>query len=46
MLHRNLVAGRQQYRCIVPKPVYTVQKCSGVWASLSPETCRNDLKVQ
>ena len=34
----------QQYRCIVPKALYTVKKCSWGWASLSPETCRADLK--
>ena len=33
------VTGRHQCRCIVPKAVYTVKKCSGGWASLSPETC-------
>jgi len=36
--------GRQQCRCIVPKNVYTVKKCSWGWANLSPETCRADLK--
>ena len=36
--------GRQQCRCIVPKAVYTVKKCSWGWANLSPETCRADLK--
>jgi hypothetical protein len=40
----NLVTGQQQYRCIVPKAVHTVKKCSLGWASLSPETCRADLK--
>ena len=35
---------RQQCRCIVPKPVYTVKKCSWGWANLSPETCRAELK--
>jgi len=28
MEHLNLVTGRQQYRPIVPKAVYTVKKCS------------------
>ena len=28
----------------IPKAVYTVKKCSRGWASLSPETCRADLK--
>ena len=37
----DIAAGRQQYRCIVPKAVYTV---TWRWASLSPETCRADLK--
>ena len=37
-------AGRQQCRCIVPKAVYTVKKCSWGWANLSPETCRAELK--
>ena len=32
-------------RCIVPIAVYTVKKCSWGWASLSPETCRADLKI-
>ena len=36
--------GRQQYRCIVPKAVYTVKKCSWGWANLLPETCRADFK--
>ena len=40
----DLVTGRQQYRCIVPKAVYTVKNCSWRRASLSPETCRADLK--
>ena len=31
-------------RCIVPKAVYTVKKCSYGWANLSPETCRAELK--
>ena len=35
--------GRQQCRCIVPKAVYTVKKCSWGWTNLSPETCRADL---
>jgi len=39
--HLNPVTGRQQYRCIVPKP-YISQKCSWRWVSLSPETCRAD----
>ena len=38
------VTGRQQYRCIVPKAVCRVKKCFWGWASLSPETCRADLK--
>ena len=37
--------GRQQCRCIVPKAVYTVKKCSWGWKNLSPETCRADLKT-
>jgi len=41
---RSGATGRQHYRCIVPKPVYTVKKCSWEWAYLSPETCRADLK--
>ena len=40
--HRG--TGRQQCRCIVPKAVYTVKKCSWGWASVSPETCRAELK--
>ena len=40
----DIVAGRQKYRCIVPKAVYTVKKCSWGWSSLSPETCRADSK--
>ena len=43
-VHLNLVTGRQQYRCTVPKAVYTVKKCYWRWASLSPETCRAELK--
>ena len=44
-LAADIVAeGRQQYRCIVPNSVYTIKKCSWRWASLSPETCRVDLK--
>ena len=39
-----VVTGQQQYRCIIPKAVYTVKKCSRGWASFSPETCRADLK--
>jgi hypothetical protein len=39
---RSVTTGRQQYRYIVPKVVYTVKKCSWRWASLSPETCRAD----
>jgi len=31
-------------RCIVPKAVYRVKKCSWGWTSMSPETCRADLK--
>jgi len=29
---------------IVPKAVYTVNKCSWRWANRSPETCRADLE--
>ena len=36
--------GRQQCRCIIPKAVYTVKKCSWGWPNLSPETCRADFK--
>ena len=36
--------GRQQRRCIVPKAVYIVKKCSWGWANLSPEICWADLK--
>ena len=28
LFHLNRSTGRQQYRCIVPKAVYTVTKCS------------------
>jgi hypothetical protein len=42
--HLNRATGRQQYRCIVPKAVYTVKKCSWGWANLSFETRRADLK--
>ena len=42
--HLNLDTGRQQCRCIVPKAVYTVKKCSWGWANVPPETCRADLK--
>ena len=42
--HLNLFACRQQYRCIVPKAVYTAKKCSWGWASLSLETCTAHLK--
>jgi hypothetical protein len=42
--HLNRGTGRQQCRCIVPKAVYTVKKCSWGWANLSPETCRAELK--
>ena len=42
--HLNRCTGRQQYRRIVPKAVYTVKKCSWGWANWSPETCRADLK--
>jgi len=41
--HLNRGTGRQQCRCIVPKAVYMVKKCSWRWANLSPETCRADL---
>ena len=40
----NHGTGRQQCRCIVPKAVFTVKKCSWGWANLSPETCRAELK--
>jgi len=40
----NLVTGRQQNRCIVPK-LYTVKRCSWRWASLSPETCTADANI-
>jgi len=33
----------QHCRCIVPKAVYAVKKCSWGWANLSPETCRAEL---
>ena len=36
--------GRQKCRCIVPKAVHTVKKCSWGWANMSPETCKADLK--
>ena len=36
--------GRQQRRCIVPKVVYTIKKCSWGWANLSLDTCWADLK--
>ena len=39
-----LCTGQQQYRCIVPKAVHTVNNRSWGWPSLSPETCRVDLK--
>ena len=39
-----LPTDRQQCQFIVPKAVYTVKKCSWGWASLSPETCKADLK--
>ena len=42
--HLNRGTGRQQCRCIVPKAVYTVKKCSWGWANLSPETCWAELK--
>jgi len=29
----DIAEGWQQYRCIVPKAVYTVKKCSWIWAS-------------
>ena len=35
---------RQQCRCIIPKAVYTIKKCSWGWTNLSSETCRADLK--
>ena len=34
----------QHGRCILPKVVYTVKKCSWRWASLSPETFWANLK--
>ena len=37
-----LSTGQQQYRCVVPKAVYTAKKYSWRWASLSPETCRTN----
>jgi len=40
--HLNLVTGRQQHRCFVPKAVYTIKKYSWGWASLSRETCRGN----
>ena len=40
LVHCTDIAAGKQYRCIVPKVVYTVKKCSWRWASLSPETCR------
>ena len=40
----DTAADRQQCRCIVPKAVYTVKKCSWGWANLSLETCRAELK--
>jgi len=46
-LHIQLLVqctGRQQCRCIVPKAVYAVKKCSWGWANLLPETCRTELK--
>ena len=36
--------GCHRCRCIVPKAVYTVKKCSWEWANLSPKTCRAELK--
>ena len=42
--HLNRGISRQQCRCIVPKAVYTVKKCSWGWANLWPETCRAELK--
>ena len=42
--HLTFVTGRQQYRHIAPKAVYTVKKCSWAWTSLSPETCSDVLK--
>jgi len=32
-------------RCVVPKTVYTIKKCSWGWANLWPETCRAELKI-
>ena len=42
--HLNRGTGRQQCRCIVPKAVYRVKKCSLGWANLLPEICRAELK--
>jgi hypothetical protein len=42
--HLNRGTGRQQCRCIVPKAVHTVKKCSWEWANLSPEIYRADLE--
>ena len=44
LLHLVGCTGWQQCRCIVPKAVYTVKKCSWGWANLSPETCRAEIK--
>ena len=41
----NCGTGRQQRRCIVPKAVYTVKKCSWGWTNLSHETFWADLKT-
>jgi len=44
-MHRHCCRpDRQQCRCIVPKDLYKVKKCSRGWANLSPETCRAELK--
>jgi len=36
-----LVTGRQHYRCVVRSCIYS-KTCYWRWASLSPETCRED----
>ena len=43
-LYLNHGTGRQHRRCIVPKAVYTVKKCSWEWANLWPESCWADLR--
>ena len=44
MEHFNRGTGRQQCRCIVPKAVYIVKKCSWGWANFSSKTRRAELK--